>query len=194
HFQTLKNIYMAPISFYLYVVGRAVSKIIIVSVAVVITMAFGVLVLGLPLELTIVDWPMFAGARVIGLVCVAMLGVALAGISMLTARHGTGLNEAMAGMFYLFSGVIFPLTVLPDAGRWVGMAIPFTYWLEVMRRSLVPQLEIEQISGLAAYSGMEIMLLLLVSGAFFFLVSWGIFRYADHRARKKGKLDMITTY
>jgi ABC-2 type transport system ATP-binding protein len=39
-----------------------------------------------------------------------------------------------------------------------------------------------------------IFLLLIVSGIMFLIISVGIFRYADHLARKKGKLDMSTTY
>jgi len=33
-----------------------------------------------------------------------------------------------------------------------------------------------------------------VSSAIFFVISLAIFRYADRLARKKGKLDMTTSY
>lgn len=194
HFQTLGSIYIAPVSFYVYVLGRAVSKILITAVAVFITLVFGVLALGLPVDPLGMDWPMFLAATVIGLICVATLGVALAGVSMLTAKHSAGINEAVAGIFYLFCGVIFPLSTLPGPVQGLGLLIPFTYWLEVIRRALLPSVNITAVSGLDAFSNLEIMVLLVLSSVFFTLLSYGIFRYADYRARKKGKVEMITTY
>jgi ABC-2 type transport system permease protein len=194
HFQTLRNIYMAPMSFYMYVVGRALSKIIITSAAVFITLLFGVVALDVPIDLLLIDWPYLLIAMVIGLIMICALGVALAGVSMLTAKHSGGINEAIAGVFYLFCGVIFPVTILPVQIQGVSLAIPVTYWLEILRRSLVPGIGIEGISGLSAFSNIELVLLLLVSAALFLVISLMIFRYADYRARKQGKLDMITTY
>lgn len=194
HFQTLRNIYMAPMSFYLYVVGRALSKIIITSAAVFITLLFGVLALGVPIDLMAVNWPYLLVALAVGLVMICALGVALAGISMLTAKHSAGINEAIAGVFYLFCGVIFPITILPLGVQAVSLAIPVTYWLEIVRRALVPGLGVESISGLSSYSNWELTVLLVVSSVMFLVVSLMIFRFADYRARKKGKLDMITTY
>ena len=194
HFQTLRNIYMAPMSFYVYVVGRALSKIIITCAAVFITLLFGVLALEVPIHLLTVNWPYFILAILIGLVVICTLGVALAGISMLTAKHSAGINEAIAGVFYLFCGVIFPITILPISIQTVSLAIPVTYWLEIIRRSLMPDLNIQSISGLSQFSNWELTVLLTVSALLFLVVSLMIFRFADHRARKKGKLDMITTY
>jgi hypothetical protein len=62
------------------------------------------------------------------------------------------------------------------------------------RRALLPDLDMASISGLGNYSSIEILALLLVSSLIFLVISVGIFRYADHVARKKGKLDMTTTY
>jgi ABC-2 type transport system permease protein len=194
HYQTLKQIYMAPISFYVYIVGRSVSKIILTTAAILITLVFGIAVLQLPLSLGAVNWPLFALAMVMGLLCIIMIGIALAGVSFLTAKHGAGINEGIAGMFYLFCGVVFPILVLPDWGQAVGKAIPITYWLELVRRSLQPGSGVSAIGGLSAYSEAEIVLFLVVSTIAFLIASIAIFRYADYLARKKGKLDMTTTY
>ncbi|MEM0449042.1 MAG: ABC transporter permease [Methanomassiliicoccales archaeon] len=193
HYQTLKQVYIAPISFYLYIVGRAVPKIVITTVAALITLAFGVLVLGLPLELSQVDWLMLSLAMAVGLFCICMIGIALAGVSMLTAKHSMGINEGIAGMFYLFCGVVFPITFLPTWGEAIGRAIPITYWLEMVRRAMLPE-QIRWDSGLSAYSTNEMILALLGTSMLFLVLSLGIFKYADYLARKKGKLDMTTTY
>ena len=193
HYQTLKQVYIAPISFYLYIVGRAVPKIVITTIAAIITLSFGVVFLGLPIDLGAVNWPLLLLAMAIGLFCICMIGIALAGVSMLTAKHSMGINEGIAGMFYLFCGVTFPITFLPTWGQVIGLTIPITYWLEVVRRAVLPS-DLQWDSGLAAYSTGDIFLMLLVTSLAFLLLSLGIFRYADHLARKKGKLDMSTTY
>ncbi len=194
HYMTLKQVYIAPISFYTYIVGRAASKIALTTIAIVITLAFGMITLDLQIDLMSVDWLLLAVSVIAGLVCICMIGVALAGVSFLTAKHGMGINEGVAGMFYLFCGVVFPLTALPSWGQAIGQAIPLTYWLEITRRALLPNLDIASISGLGGYSSLEILALLVISSMIFLVISIGIFRYADYVARKKGKLDMTTTY
>jgi ABC-2 type transport system permease protein len=194
HYQTLKQVYISPVSFYVYIIGRAMSKLVLTSLSVIITIAFGLLVLGLPLDLAHADWPMFALAMVIGLGCILAIGIALAGVSFLTAKHSAGINEGIGGAFYLFCGTVFPLTVLPGWGQAIGLSIPITYWLELVRRSLYPGGGIEAISGLGGFSAPTILLFLAVSALAFLVLSIAIFRYADRVARRKGKIDMTTSY
>jgi ABC-2 type transport system permease protein len=194
HYQTLRQIYIAPVSLHVYIIGRSMSKVVLTSLSVVISMAFGMGVLGLPIELLRVDWPLFTLAMVLGLGCILAIGIALAGITFLTARHSTGINEGIAGAFYLFCGTLFPLTVLPDWGQTLGSAIPITYWLELVRRSLYPGGGIEAISGLGDSPNDILILLLLMSTIVFLGLSLLTFWYADRRARKSGKVDMTTTY
>src|SRR5262249_16226803 len=52
-------------------------------------------------------------------------------------EHGMFLSEGVAGALYLLSGAVFPLDVLPGWLRGLGMALPPTYWLEGVRRSLL---------------------------------------------------------
>ncbi|OPY33699.1 MAG: ABC-2 type transporter [Methanomassiliicoccales archaeon PtaU1.Bin124] len=193
-FKTLKQVYIAPISYFMYIVGRAISKLAITALAVVITLIFGVAFLNVGVDLGATDWLLFGVGLFVGLLCVVVIGVALAGITFLTARHSSGINEGIAGLFYLFCGVVYPMTVLPSWGQTIGMAIPFTYWLEMMRRALAPGTDFSAISGLGGYSNLEITALLLATTVVFLIISVAIFRYADHLARKKGKLDMNSTY
>jgi ABC-2 type transport system permease protein len=193
-FKTLKQVYIAPISFFLYVVGRALSKMAVTALAVVITLVFGVLALDVAVDLAQTAWLMFGIGLFIGLACICTIGVALAGVTFLTARHSSGINEGIAGLFYLFCGVVYPITVLPQWAQNIGLAIPITYWLELMRRSLVPSMDFSEMSGLGEYSDLSILLFLTLSSMAFLILSIGIFKYADHLARKKGKLDMNSTY
>jgi ABC-2 type transport system permease protein len=194
HYQTLRQLYIAPISLRVYIVGRAMSKLALTSLSVVISIAFGVLVLGLPLDLGAIDWPLFAASMLLGLGCILAIGIALAGVTFLTAKHSSGINEGIAGAFYLFCGTLFPITVLPAWGQAIGMVVPLTYWLELVRRSIYPGSGIELIGGLQQFSSPTLLLFLLVSALVFLGASTLIFRLADKRARRSGKVDMTTTY
>jgi ABC-2 type transport system permease protein len=194
HYQTLRQLYIAPISLRVYIVGRAMSKLALTSLSVVISIAFGVLVLGLPLDLGAIDWPLFAASMLLGLGCILAIGIALAGVTFLTAKHSSGINEGIAGAFYLFCGTLFPITVLPAWGQAIGMVVPLTYWLELVRRSIYPGSGIEVIGGLQQFSSPTLLLFLLISALVFLGASTLIFRLADKRARRSGKVDMTTTY
>lgn len=194
HYQTLRQIYIAPISLRVYIAGRAATKIVLTSLSVIISMIFGILVLGLPVDLAAANWPLFAAAMVIGLACILAIGTALAGVTLLTAKHSAGINEGVAGAFYLFCGTLFPLTVLPAWGQVVGMVIPLTYWLELVRRSLYPGGGMEVVSGMGGISSTTMLLILFLSTLAFMVLSSLIMRLADRVARRSGKVDMTTSY
>jgi ABC-2 type transport system permease protein len=195
HYMTLKQVYIAPISFYMYIFGRAAIKIAITSMGVFLTLLFGVLVLGVDINLMTVDWLMLVPSFVLGLACLCIMGLALGGISFLTAKHGEGINEGVAGVFYVLAGVIFPITILPGWAQVVSRFLPVTYWMEAVRRALGSAvIGISGGTGLENLNNLQLMLALLVSTVAFLFISLGIFKYADRMARRKGKIDWTTTY
>ena len=196
HYMTLKQVYIAPIKFYTYVFGRAAIKIAITTVGVLITLAFGVIWLGVEIDLGAVDWLVFIPALLIGLLTILIMGLALGGVTFLTAKHGMGINEGIAGVFYVLSGVIFPITVLPGWAQTISHLLPVTYWMEALRRGLSPDLmaSLPGSTGLSDFSNLEILLPLALSTVAFLFISTAIFRYADRTARRKGKIDWTTSY
>lgn len=193
HFQTLKLIYISPISFYYYIIGRAGSKILIATIAVVVTLLFGVFVLGIPVDAFTMDWGLLILCLTVGMACLVSIGIALAGITFLTAKHSGGINEGIAGLFYVFCGVVFPITQLPAWGQSLGYAIPVTYWLEAMRKALLPAQQLQG-TGLQGIENIWLVALLAVSALFFYFLSILIFRLGDYLARRAGKIDMTTAY
>ena len=201
HYMTLKQVYIAPINFYAYILGRSAIKIAITTAGVLITLVFGVAVLGVDIFPGQVDWLLLLGSLVLGLGCICVLGLALGGITFLTARHSIGINEGVAGVFYVMSGIIFPITALPGWAQSISKALPVTYWMDSMRRALMPEAmdalrlaESGDITGLGGFSDLYIMVFLAISAAVFFVLSLGVFRYADVVARRKGKIDWTTSY
>ena len=196
HYMTLKQVYIAPISFYMYIFGRAAIKIAITSMGVLLTLVFGVVALGVEINFGAIDWPLFVLALLLGLACICIMGLALGGVSFLTAKHGQGINEGVAGVFYVLAGVIFPITILPGWAQSVSKLLPVTYWMEAIRRGLEPAVmaNLPGSSGLQDFSNLQLMLALLFSTVLFLFISHSIFKYADKVARRKGKIDWTSAY
>jgi len=163
------------------------------SVAVFITVVFGALFLKVPLDPALVNWPLFLLALFIGVVMLSFMGLILAGVTLLLVNHVWFVGEGVAGALYLFSGAIFPLEVLPAWLRPVGYLLPITYWLELVRRTLVGQVA-EAFPTLTGLS--ELQLLGILTGLSL-LFAWGsiyVFRRCDRTARERGTIDMVTNY
>ncbi len=192
HYRTLKYLYISPSNFFVYMLGRTISKLLVTTFAVIITMAFGVFFLGVPLDILGVNWLLFIVVMFIGLACVMSFGLALAGISFLTAKHSMGMNEGVAGIFYMFCGVIFPISILPGWGITLAKTLPVTYWLELIRRTLGLGEGID--TALASISTVDCMLILTISTIVFAVISVGVFKLGDYVARSKGLIDMTTAY
>ena len=193
HYKTLKYMYIAPISIPFYLLGRGVSRFLIGTVAVIITLGAGALFLHLPLDLTQVNWGLFIVSLLIGVIMLAMMGLILASITLMVAHHFFMIGEAVAGALYLFSGAIFPLEVLPTWLRPIGYAMPITYWLELMRRSLIGQVA-EAFPILAQYGNIQLIGILIGLTVVFAIISVFTFRWCDYRARELGLIDMVTNY
>lgn len=193
HYKTLKYIYVAPINFQTYLLGRGVARFIIASISVFVVILFGVLFLGLEIDLTAVNWALFFASLLLGVIMLAMLGLILAGMMLLLVHHMWGLGEAVAGALYLFSGAIFPLEVLPAFLRWIGYLMPLTYWLELLRRSLVGTVA-EAFPTLSQYSNSQLFGVLIGLTVIFGLLSLVVFRLCEHQARERGVIDVVTNY
>jgi ABC-2 type transport system permease protein len=193
HYKTLKYMYIAPINVRAYLMGRGVARFLVGSISVFITILFGVLFLHVDIVLAEIIWPLFLGSLAIGIIMLAMMGLILAGISLLIVQHVWFIGDAVAGALFLFSGAIFPLTVLPVWIRWVGYLNPITYWLEIIRRSLVGSVA-EAFPTFQNLSNQQIVGILVVLTIVFGIASYYVFRYCEHLARERGLIDMVTNY
>jgi len=193
HYKTLKYIYAAPIHFPTYLLGRGVARFLIATISVIVTIIFGVLFLRLHIDLAAVNWLLFVASVIIGVIMLALMGLILAGAMLLLVHHMWELGGAVAGALYLFSGAIFPLDVLPPFLRPIGYLMPITYWLELLRRSLVGSVA-QAFPTLSGLNNAQLMGILLGLTALFALASLGIFHWCENKAKEKGVIDVITNY
>ena len=193
HYRTLKYFYIAPLRIPYFLFGRSVAKFITGSFGVLITLLAGVLFMKVPIVWSQVDWPLFLLSLILGITMLAVLGLLLAGITLMTARQAYFVGDAVAGGLFLFTGAIFPLETLPAFLRPIGYALPITYWLELVRRSLVGAAA-DSFPTFAAFSNLQLLLILAVSSLVFGVLSAFIFRICDFRARERGLIDITTNY
>ncbi len=193
HYKTLKYIYTSPIHFPTYLLGRGVASFLAGSIAVFISILFGVLFLKIQIDWAQINWPLLLITLGIGINMLALMGLILAGVMLLLVHHMWGLGEAVAGSLYLFCGAIFPLETLPPWLRWIGYLMPVTYWLELLRRSLVGHIA-QAFPTLSGYSNMQLMAILIGLTFLFAGIAAVTFPYCEARARDRGVIDVVTNY
>lgn len=190
-YETMKYIYVAPIRFLPYLLGRGLTKIATASLGVAFALAFGGLVLGVPLRHDATTLAQLFGVTVVGLIGVMWLGVALAGISLVVARHSINLNEGLGGVFYLLCGAVFPLDVLPAWAQRISLTLPFTYWLELLRRILTGK----PYSGILRGTGDgTLWLILAMTTAATVVAGFYWFAWCERTARARGLIDWKSNY
>jgi ABC-2 type transport system permease protein len=192
-FRTLRAMYVAPVHIPMYLMGRGVARFLTTSLSICVAIAFGVMFLQLQIDLLDVRWGLFLPSLIVGVVMLAMMGLALASV-VLTIVHGSWLvGEATAGALYLFCGAVFPIDVLPPLLRPIGYLVPVSYWLELIRRSLVGRTarDFPTFAGLGDGQLFTILVLLTFALA---LAALAMFRWCDYIARERGLIDRTTNY
>ena len=192
-YRTLKYLYVAPISVPVYLVGRAVARFVIGTLAVAITLAAGVLFFGLPISLARVDWPLFAASMLLGVASLASLGLVLGAWTLTIRNEPWFLGEAVAAAMYLFSGAIFPLDILPRWLQPIGFALPMSYWLELVRRSVLGDAA-AAFPTFAALSDGQLLLILAAMTLILAAIATVAFRFFDRVARDRGLIDVVSNF
>jgi ABC-2 type transport system permease protein len=193
HYSTLKYIYLAPFPYLFYLLGRGVARFITATVAVLITLGFGVLAFGLPLRPEQMNLPLFSASLVLGILSLAFLGLFLGALTLLMTREAWEIGEGVAGALYIFSGAIFPLSVLPDWLRPIGLGLPITYWLELIRRSLLGTTA-AAFPTFARTSDPELLAILAGMTILYGVLAVLFFQWAENHARQRGLLDVQTQF
>jgi len=191
HYQMARYIHMCPANIFYYFLGRGTAKILMTVVAVVVTLLLGVSLFGIEIDFSSVNYPFLLFATVCGILAIVFLGVILAEACLLTARHSFFAGEAVAGLFYLACGAIFPIDILPGWLQGLSKVLPLTYWLEAIRRSLLGGSMSATLSGIGDWQLAGIMVGSTVVLGIFAIY---FYRWCEHIARKAGKLDQVTNY
>jgi ABC-2 type transport system permease protein len=195
HYGMLKYMVLAPARLETYLVGRGLAGSVAAFLGAIITLIIGCLLFP-ELRETFgrhrIAWGWLLLYLVAGTVMLVGLGLLLAGAVLNTARHGVFLSEGVSGVLYLLSGTVFPVQVLPDWVHPISLALPTTYWLEGMRRSLIGQRRLPP--PLQDTGQGEVFLLLAATTLVTWLIALLFFRWSERRAWRLGKFDQTTGF
>jgi ABC-2 type transport system permease protein len=193
HYQMLKYIFRSPARFRAYFVGRGLARAFEGVIGGGITILVGTLLFrDVSSAVASIDPIWLFLYLLVGAVMLWSCGMILASAVLNMHRNGMFLSEGVAGVIYLLSGVVFPLTVLPVPMQWIGQALPTTYWLEGMRRAImgpVPAGSPLGQSPIARLSNGEILLLLVITTAVLVMVAEWFYRWSVRRAWRNGKIE-----
>ncbi len=200
-YRMLKYVYVSPSDFLVVLLGRGVARVAVGAMGALITLAVGVVALGVPFDSGTVNWPLLVVVMAIGLTSIVAVGVFMAAVCIQSRQEAWSYPEAAAGALFLISGAVFPLAVLPAPLQVVGLLTPFTWWIEGVRQALFAgSLSsvggdgsfFASVAGHATPTTLELLAALLATGTVATLASIVAFRASDRRAKDRGLLDQTT--
>ena len=201
HYRMLKYVYVSPSDFLVVLLGRGVARLTVGAAGAIITLAIGVVALGVHFDPATIDWPVLVVATAIGLGTVVAIGVLMAAVCLQTRQESWSYPEAVAGALFLLSGAVFPIAILPQPIQAIGLALPLGWWIEGFRRAFDPTSPsalggpgsfFQSVTGQVSPSNTEVLVALLVTGALITLAAAVIFRRSSRRAKERGLLDRTT--
>ena len=187
-FKMLKYAYLAPLRFPVFLVGRASSKLSSAAASVVIVLVVASVGLRLPINPLAVNYPLLAIACLLAFVAVMAFAITLS-LVLLAGRDAYGYGEMMAGVLYIFSGAIFPISVLPGPLAFFASLSPLAYWLELCRRAILHGRVYQMFPGL---TDGEVLVRLALATLGTAVLGYLVYTWADRQARWKGFIDMDT--
>jgi ABC-2 type transport system permease protein len=187
-FRMLKYAYLAPLGFPVFLVGRASSKLTSAAASVLIVLVVATVGLRLPINPLAVNYGLLVIACLLAFVSVLAFSIALS-LVLLAGRDTHGYGEVIAGVLYVFSGAIFPISVLPGPLAFLASISPLVYWLELARRAILHGRVYEMFPSL---SDGEVLARLALATAGTVVLGYLVYSWADRQARRKGFIDMDT--
>ena len=200
-YRMLRYVYVSPSDFGVVIMGRGVARLGVGLIGAAIALFVGAVFVGIGFDPLRSDWPMVLASMVLGLVAVVAFGVLMASICLQTRQDSWSYPEAVAGALFLVSSAVFPLAVLPDPVQAIGLLSPLSWWIEGVRRGLLPASPtgiggtgslFERVTGASAPDSATVLVALLATGALVTLAAMVAFRVSERRAKDKGLIDRTT--
>lgn len=174
---TIEPLFLSPVSRRGYMLGQVCFAMFNATIDFLVILVAGTLVFGARIyHLNIILLTLGIAMTVISLFGV---GLVVNGIT-LSLHDRTNTANILTSVFFIFSGAIAPVEMLPGWGRIIGQVIPLTYSLKIIRGSIVVGMSITDFIG-ELFSLIVISTVLLVVG-FMFLTRM------EHSLKLKGEM------
>jgi ABC-2 type transport system permease protein len=135
---TLEQLVVTPIGKTSLMLGKLVPFLLVGYVQMTVVMGLGKLIFDIPIE----------GSLPLLYLLVIPFMVASLGVGLLISTVARTQAQAMQLSFFfmlpniLLSGYIFPRVAMPEPAQWIGLALPLTYFLKVLRGILLKGTEL----------------------------------------------------
>ncbi len=131
---TLEPLVVTATPMTLSLLGPSIWSVLEGTFIAVLQLAIGALVLGA--NFSHANWLSVGVVSMISIVCLVSWGVVSAAFTIIFKRSDP-INWLVGAITYVFSGVFFPVTVLPQWLQAISYLIPLTYALEAMRGAML---------------------------------------------------------
>jgi ABC-2 type transport system permease protein len=174
---TLEALLVTETSLATLLAGACVYPFALMALRTVVYLAWGILLFGFPV--TEANWLGALVVLVISIVAFTGLGV-LSAAHLLLFKRGNPIRWVFLGVAGLVSGMIYPVSVLPDWLQAVARFVPVTWSLEAMRGALLEGASFADLAG-------PIRVLLLFA-LILLPLSLAVFAWALRRTKVTGTL------
>jgi ABC-type polysaccharide/polyol phosphate export permease len=180
------HIYITSRSTAFYVAGRVLSSFVISTITSVAALILAYVALGsflgtqIPATVNLLSAAMVAAALIANIPGALGLGFLLGAYSLYASKFEWSLPGYVAGLLMVFSGALFPTSILPWPISVGAQYLPFTQFIAAAREALLPGS-----SGDYATS----MGLCLLGGVAILVVSLLVYFASEKKARKDGVID-----
>ncbi len=186
-YQTLKYIYITETPIWLYYTGRLLVKFVAATISSIIILLAGIYIAKIPLN---INPPLLTITIIAGIAVTLTLGYIFAFMAMLMARHSEGIASSLTALFFLISGVVFPIDILPQPVKTLSLIFPATYWFALLRRSVLGY----DLGELGKLTIQQLWVNLILLTAIYLFIAFIMYKSIDYLVRKKGIIDMTTNY
>jgi len=177
---TMETILSSRTSFRVFLLGESVFRFIVASYFLLASMSMGVL-MGASFNLNFSSFLAAAVLTILLIVSHMVVGILGAG-AILKLKQGDPIVWAFSWLTQLFSGVLYPLGLLPGYLQWVGAVFPLTYSLDGIRRCLMSGEGFSSLAILEDITKLGLFILILLP------VSLWVFKKAYDSTRREGAL------
>ena len=181
------QVYVSPKSSPPYLAGRCLaafaSSTVTSMASLVVAVAISSLLFSvtIPFVVTLLSISLLAFALVINIFASMGLGFLLGAYAVFASKFEWALPTYVSGLLMVFSGALFPVTLLPHPFSDGANFLPFTEFIRAARAIMLPD---GSVSSYFYYLGLS-----FVGGVMLLALGLLAFSYAEKRARRLGVLD-----
>ena len=177
---TIEPLFLSPVSRRIYMLGHVCFAMLNATIDFLVVFVVGTLIFGARIDQ--INIPLLIIGIIMTVISLFGVGLVVNGIT-LSFRDRTNTPNILTSVFFIFSGAIAPVEMLPKWGKMIGQVLPLTYSLRIIRGSIIAGVSVTDFIG-ELFTLVVISILLLVVG-FVFLTRM------EHSLKLKGEMTVF---